>query len=316
MKSLRREYPLSTLLELIGMPRSTYYYHEASPPSDRQATERPAIVEICEKSQFRYGYRRVADTLRKATGIRIADKTVLKVMREEGLLCRTRRRRKYRSYMGQVGKSSPNLPARDFEAEGPMTKLVTDVTEFKVGGTKLYLSPVVDLYNDEVVAYSISRSPNMKMVLEMLAGLEGRLDGEDAPLLHSDMGWQYQMPAYRLALERMGDRPVHVPQRKLPRQREGRKLLLDGQDRALLRLGGRRPRYLREGFGEVHRLVQQRAHQETPGRKQPGRVQAQPGCLIHFFCRSGNGVLCRNGRQFTMAPAFQLLLVSPFALRG
>ena len=204
MKSLRREYPLPTLLKLMGMSRSTYYYHEANPPSDRQATERPVIVEICEKSQFRYGYRRVAAALRKAAGIRIADKTVLKVMREEGLLCRTRRRRKYRSYMGQVGKSSPNLLARDFKAEDPMTKLVTDVTEFKVGGTKLYLSPVVDLYNDEVVAYSISRSPNMKMVLEMLAGLEGRLDGEGAPLLHSDMGWQYQMPAYRLALERMG----------------------------------------------------------------------------------------------------------------
>lgn len=180
VKSLRREYPLSMLLELMGMPRSTYYYHEANPPSDRQATERPAIVEICEKSQFRYGYRRVATALRKATGIRIADKTVLKVMREEGLLCRTRRRRKYRSYMGQVGKPSLNLLARDFKAEGPMTKLVTDVTEFKVGGTKLYLSPVVDLYNDEVVAYSISRSPNMKMVLEMLAGLEGRLDGGGA----------------------------------------------------------------------------------------------------------------------------------------
>lgn len=142
--------------------------------------------------------------MRKAAGTRIADKTVLKVMREEGLLCRTRRRRRYRSYMGQVGKSSPNLLARDFKAEDPTTKLVTDVTEFKVGGTKLYLSPVVDLYNDEVVAYSISRSPNMKMVLEMLAGLEGRLDGEGAPLLHSDMGWQYQMPTYRLALERMG----------------------------------------------------------------------------------------------------------------
>lgn len=189
MKPPRREYPLSTLLELIGMPRSAYYYHEANPPSGRQAAERPAIVEICEKYQFGYGYRRVADTLRKAAGIRIADKTVLKVMREEGLVCRTRRRRKHRSCMGQAGKSSPNLPARDFEAGDPMTKLVTDVTEFKVGGTKLCLSPVVDLYNDEVVAYSISRSPSMKMVLEMLAGLEGRLDGEDAPLLHSDTGW-------------------------------------------------------------------------------------------------------------------------------
>lgn len=188
----------------MGMSRSTYYYHEANPPSDRQATERPVIAGICERSQFRYGYRRVAAALREAAGIRIADKTVLKVMREEGLLCRTRRRRRYRSCMGQVGKSSPNLLARDFKAEDPMTKLVTDVTEFKVGGTKLNLSPVVDLYNDEVVAYSISRSPNMKMVLEMLAGLEGRLDGEGAPLLHSDMGWQYQMPTYRLALERMG----------------------------------------------------------------------------------------------------------------
>ena len=106
--------------------------------------------------------------------------------------------------MGRFGKSYPNLPARDFGAEDPMTKPVTDVAEFKAGGTKLHLSPAVDPCNDEVVAYSISRSPNMKMVLEMLAGLEGRLDGGDAPLLHSDMGWQYQMPAYGLALERMG----------------------------------------------------------------------------------------------------------------
>ena len=94
------------------MSRSTYYYHEANPPSDRQAAERPAIVEMCGKSQFRYGYRRVVTALRKAAGIRIADKTVLKVMREEGLVCQTRRRRKYRSYMGQVGKSSPNLRTR------------------------------------------------------------------------------------------------------------------------------------------------------------------------------------------------------------
>lgn len=108
-------------------------------------------------------------------------------MCEEGPLCRIRRRLKYRSYMGQVGKPSPNLLA----------------CGFKAGGTKLYLSPVVDLYNDEVVSYSISRSPNMEMVLEMMAGLEGRLDGGGAPLLHLEMGSQYQMLAYGLALERM-----------------------------------------------------------------------------------------------------------------
>lgn len=162
MKSPRREYPLSTLPELIGMPRSAYYRHEANPPSDRQATERPTIVEICEKSQFRYGYRRVADTLRKATGIRIADKTARKAVREEGLPCRARRRRRRRSCMGRFGESSPNLPARDFGAEDPMTKPAADVTEFKADGTKPCLSPVVDPCNDEVVACSISRSPNTK----------------------------------------------------------------------------------------------------------------------------------------------------------
>ena len=186
------------------MPRSTYCHREANPPSDRQAAERPAIAGICEKSRFRYGYRRVADTLRKATGIRIADKTELKAMREEGLPCRTRRRRGYRSHNGQIGKSSPNLLARDFGAEDPMAKPATDATEFKAGGTKPCLSPVADPYDDEVVAYSISRSPSMKMVLEMLARLEGGLDGEGAPLPHSDMGRRRQMPAYRLALERMG----------------------------------------------------------------------------------------------------------------
>lgn len=85
-----------------------------------------------------------------------------------------------------------------------MAEPVADVTEFKVGGTKPRLSPAVDPYDDEVVAYSISRSPSMKMVLEMLARLEGGLDGEGAPLPHSDMGRRCQVPAYRLALERMG----------------------------------------------------------------------------------------------------------------
>lgn len=95
--------------------------------------------------------------------------------------------------MGRAGKSSPDLPARDFGAEGPMAKPATDVAEFRVGGAKPRLSPVVDPCSDEVVAYSISGSPNMKTVPEMPAGLEGRLDGGDAPLPHSDMGRQHRM---------------------------------------------------------------------------------------------------------------------------
>ena len=85
-----------------------------------------------------------------------------------------------------------------------MAEPVADATEFKAGGTKPCLSPVADPYDDEVAAYSISRFPGMKKVLEMLAGLERGLDGEGAQLLHPDMGRRCQVPAYRLALERMG----------------------------------------------------------------------------------------------------------------
>lgn len=203
-KSPRREYPLSALLESIGMPCSAYCRHEAGPPSGRQATERPAIAGICEKSRFGYGYRRVADTLRKAAGIRIADKTARKAVREEGPLLRARRRRRRRFRMGRAGKSPPDLPARDFGAEGPMAKPATDVAESRAGGAKPRLSPAVDPCSDEVVAYSISGSPSMETAPGMPAGLEGGLDGGDAPPPHSDMGRQHRVPACRLALERTG----------------------------------------------------------------------------------------------------------------
>lgn len=191
-KSPRREYPLSALLEPIGMPRSAYCRHEAGPPSGRRATERPAIAGICEKSRFGYGCRRVADTLRKAAGIRIADKTAHKAVREEGPLPRARRRRRRRFRMGRAGKS-PRTCRPATSGRNPTAKPAADVAEFRVGGAKPRLSPAVDPCSDEVVAYSISRSPSMETVPEMPAGLEGGPDGGDAPLPHSDMGRQHRM---------------------------------------------------------------------------------------------------------------------------
>ena len=128
-------------------------------------------------------------------------KTVLKLMREEGLLCRIRRK-KYNSYRGEEGKVAKNVLDQGFAAEAPMKKLVTDVTEFKVAGAKAYLSPVMDLYNSEIVAWSVSRSPNMAQVMEMLDGLEPFLRGP--ALLHSDQGWQYQQLTFQKRLTRMG----------------------------------------------------------------------------------------------------------------
>lgn len=148
------------------------------------------------------GYRQVALVLRNEQGLCMSGKTVLKIMREEGLRCRIRAKR-YDSYRGEVGKAAPNILGRDFHASAPMEKLATDVTEFKVAEGKAYLSPVMDLFNNEIVAWSVSRTPAFGQVSEMLDRLEPVL-GKATPILHSDQGWQYQMRCYQLRLGQLG----------------------------------------------------------------------------------------------------------------
>lgn len=111
------------------------------------------------------------------------------------------RPKKYRSYRGEVGRIAPNRLQREFSAERPNQKWVTDVTEFNVHGQKLFLSPVMDLYNGEIIAYEMSQKPGFEMVGGMLRKALRKLARHEKPLLHSDQGWQYQMPAYRRLLE-------------------------------------------------------------------------------------------------------------------
>ena len=102
-----------------------------------------------------------------------------------------------------MGKAAENVLNREFSADAPMTKLATDVTEFNVAGAKAYLSPVMDLFNNEIVAFSISRNPNMAQIDEMMGQLASLEFGE-SPLLHSDQGWQYQQISYQRKLEELG----------------------------------------------------------------------------------------------------------------
>jgi len=109
--------------------------------------------------------------------------------------------KKYRAYMGEVGEVAPDILKRDSKAKRPNEKWVTDVTEFKVGDQKLYLSPILDLYNAEIVSYHISRRPLLNIVEAMLEKAWIRLKRRDRPILHSDQGWQYRMPVYRRSLQ-------------------------------------------------------------------------------------------------------------------
>ena len=133
-------------------------------------------------------------------GYCINHKTVQKLMKSLGLKGKQRKNERYRSYKGEVGRVADNHLKREFYADKPFEKLTTDVTQFNVGGEKVYLSPVMDLYNREILSYSISSSPNLEQIREMLTGLFAKLPSDARPLFHSDQGWQYQHTEYQRLL--------------------------------------------------------------------------------------------------------------------
>lgn len=187
------------MLELSGLARSTYYYYLKHPDIDKYEKEKQEIIDIFNAHKGRYGYRRILMMMRN-NGYMINHKTVQKLMRALGLKGKQRKNEKYHSYKGEVGEIADNLLKRDFFATKPFEKLTTDVTQFKVGNEKVYLSPVMDLFNREIISYSVSLSPNLEQIREMLTGLFDKLPTDATPIFHSDQGWQYQHAEYQRLL--------------------------------------------------------------------------------------------------------------------
>ena len=203
IQELRREYPLTMLLEIAQLPRATFYYHlKQSAKPDKYKSVKEEITAIYHENKGRYGYRRIAAELHKRN-IPLNHKTVQRLMKEMGVICRVRMK-KYRSYKGEVGKVAPNLLGRDFHADKPNQKWVTDVTEFHLFGEKLYLSPILDLHSRDIVSYVISERPVLSMVTTMLEKAFVKLSGKETLLLHSDQGWQYQHKHYQRMLQANG----------------------------------------------------------------------------------------------------------------
>lgn len=179
--------------------RSTYYYYLKQGDIDKYQKEKSDIIRIFEKNKGIYGYRRITKQLQN-NGYTINHKTVLKLMKSLNLQGKQGKNDKYRSYKGKIGKIADNILNRDFNAVKPYQKLTTDVTEFKVCNDKVYLSPILDLFNREIVSYSISLSPNLQQVRDMLKGLFLKLPIDAKPIFHSDQGWQYQHAEYQRLL--------------------------------------------------------------------------------------------------------------------
>lgn len=187
------------------MPRSTYYYYlRKSKEGDKYASIKDEINSIYHENQGRYGYRRITMELRNR-GYRINHKTVQRLMTVLKLKCMVRIK-KYRSYRGEIGKVAPNLIQRDFTATAPNQKWTTDITEFSLFGTKIYLSPILDMYNSEIISYNISEHPVLGQVMDMLDKAFDRLPENTNLIFHSDQGWQYQHKSYQCRLQERGIR--------------------------------------------------------------------------------------------------------------
>ncbi|WP_246474964.1 IS3 family transposase [Pedobacter roseus] len=201
MQGLRQKHDLKMLLQAADMARSTFYYQiQKNKKADKYGHLKIQIKNLYDQHKGRLGYRRMVYALREL-GFHLNDKTVLRLMKSMGLKS-VIRVKKYKTYRGQFGKVAENVLQRNFRADRPFQKWATDVTEFKVGVQKLYLSPIIDLFNGEIISYKLSERPNFKQVTEMIKEAFIRIPKQQTALiLHSDQGWQYQMKAYQKLLQ-------------------------------------------------------------------------------------------------------------------
>ena len=185
------------------MARSSFYYHhKMARSSDKYAEIKELIKQIYHHHKGRFGYRRI-NLVMKQKGFTLNHKTVMRLMKTLGLKSIIRVK-KYKSYRGDQGKIIPNILARDFKTHQPNKKWATDITEFSVAGNKLYLSPIIDLFNGEIISYEISQRPIFAQVINMLKKSFKKITNPQNIILHSDQGWQYQMKAYQNILSQKG----------------------------------------------------------------------------------------------------------------
>ncbi|WP_229245209.1 IS3 family transposase [Dyadobacter aurulentus] len=190
-------------MELFEIPRSNFYYHiKNSAQASKYKEAKKQIRQVYDRHKGRFGYRRITMMIRKM-GSELNHKTVLKLMKSMGLKSLIRLKR-YRSYKGQTGRVAPNILNRDFKSEKPSQKWATDVSEFRVKDKKLFLSPIIDLFNGEIISYNLSESANFKQVTQMLETAFKKINKPENLVLHSDQGWQYQMSKYQKILESKG----------------------------------------------------------------------------------------------------------------
>lgn len=202
--ALRNKYTLHELLDIFHMAKSSYCYQQAALAApDKYSEVRKKIHAVFDDSYSRYGYRRIHSSL-KTDGMTVSEKVVRRIMQEDRLAVPNVRRRKYNSYKGEITPAVPNMIERDFHAERPNTKWLTDITEFHIPAGKIYLSPIIDCFDGLPVSWTIGTSPDADLVNTMLDSAIGMLNENEHPIVHSDRGAHYRWPGWIERMETAG----------------------------------------------------------------------------------------------------------------
>lgn len=198
--TLRSKYSLSKLLEKMHISKSSYcYQHKHLYSTNKYEPIKEKIIELFNENSERYGYRRIQALLRK-DNIQISEKIVRKIMKENNLIVKTKKTKKYNSYQGEISKAVDNFLNRNFHAERPNEKMLTDITEFSIPAGKVYLSPIIDCFDGMVTTWNVSTKPDADLVNQMLDTYYFSLANGEKPLIHSDRGAHYRWPGW---IERM-----------------------------------------------------------------------------------------------------------------
>ncbi len=202
--ALRDKYSLSLLLKRMNISKSSYcYQHKVIHSKGKYEAITKEISHLFHKNDSRYGYRRIHALLKKQEII-ISEKIVRKIMKDNHLVVKIKKTKKYSSYRGEITIATENLINRNFHSDKPNCKMLTDITEFSIPAGKVYLSPIIDCFDGMVSAWKISTNPNAELVNSMLDEYHETLQNGEKPIIHSDRGAHYRWPEWISRMEKYG----------------------------------------------------------------------------------------------------------------